>query len=999
MFTKTNVLGAVLAVAFAAAVAKGQTVLQLDDMSGVRGLICQGQLGVSGPPLQPIKGDLGRTSALVDLNGDGFDDLVVGAPLLPTSPGTGVLDDAGHAYILFGSGGSGLPGSSPDFTFASYTKGQAIDLFGDPGDHAGAAVAAVGDVDGDGFQDVAIGAPNHTIGNRTAAGGAYLVFGRSDLKTLNKSIFLSVLAAGADNRAVFLQGAHTFGSTGSALAGGVDCDHDGFEDVILGSPLDSTNGHSQNGTATVFYGRPALGASVVIDLATQGAGEVTVVHGSSDFQFMGFSVAGVGKFDPILPMTNNAFNLFFGDDVAIGAPGTTVGAEFLAGSIYVLRGIASGTPAVSYTADDFGNGPNKAGIVYTGEDPGDQLGFWVASAGDVIKADTEGFEDFLATAPFNDGVGKPDSGSIYVLSGRIVGQNPQGFDVGLLGQGLQNVFGIHIQGAVTAGGQQGVWATNAGDWNGDGLPDIAVGFPNVATFDGAVWVSAGRARILDGLKVLFSLGTVDLADPFAGYDLLQVLGEAAGAYAGSGLSAGDFNGDGASDLAVGAFGAPSDPSPFDATGLAHLKTGRVHVVYGPVLRLESVSPSSCWFGGPAVTVTALNVPASGVAVEVDGVPATVTSFTSGDSGTITFAPPPPVATGALADVLLDTSSGDVTYENLLQFVPLAVTGGAKPDTGFAGSSVAFTGQSFSTVADTTVTVQGFPATVTAVDGLAGTMTIILPSGPPLGSPADVVITNSNGSVTLLDDVQYLPVGVQSITPTSGVQYSGVFSAGAVPYPGEPPTSLQLIVLSSIGPIPADPLVEFGTPVLGYRTAKVTAVNGTIITCELPPFLLGPQTVVDVKVSFNGGEGVLAGGFTYLESDFQELNQYAQAGFGSVPPRALMAGQFTNFGLVLFQADQLPPQMQLTVLVLGLDLVDPPLTIKGGPFPIDLGLPFYVFLFPFPGLPSVSISQAMPTNIDPVSDGVPLYIHVLTKEKSGGATKWGFSNVLQMTIDV
>jgi len=86
-------------------------------------------------------------------------------------------------------------------------------------------------------------------------------------------------------------------------------------------------------------------------------------------------------------------------------------------------------------------------------------------------------------------------------------------------------------------------------------------------------------------------------------------------------------------------------------------------------------------------------------------------------------------------------------------------------------------------------------------------------------------------------------------------------------------------------------------------------------------------------------------------------------------------------------------------MLGFGLVDPAPHLKGGPFPISTLLPFQLVYLPFPGLTSISISQAMPAVIDPASDGVSLYLQLLTKEKSGPVTKWGFSNVLQMTIDV
>jgi hypothetical protein len=369
----------------------------------------------------------------------------------------------------------------------------------------------------------------------------------------------------------------------------------------------------------------------------------------------------------------------------------------------------------------------------------------------------------------------------------------------------------------------------------------------------------------------------------------------------------------------------------------------------------------------------------------------------GDSGTISFVPGKPAVKGALADLTLDTSLGDVLYKDQLQLQLLTISTGPSPTSGFAGSQVSFTGIGFSNVGDTTVTVGGFVASVDAVDGVAGTMTITLPNGPPGNTPLNVVVSNANGSKTLTGVLQYLPIIVQTVSPSSGLQYSGIFKAGATPYEGQAPIPVDITVVSTVGAVPPNPVVEFGTTALGFRTAKVTAVNGSVISAEVPPFLLGPQTAVDVRVTFNASTGIETNGFTYLASDFKELNQYAQAGFGAKPPRTLMAGQFKANGLLLFQVDQLPPQMQLTALVMGLGLKSPAPTVHGGPFPINLALPFQLFLFPFAGQSSIAISQAMPAAVDPAAIGVSLYLHALTKEKSGPTTDWGFSNVLQLTV--
>ncbi len=989
----------VLAATLAGAVpAAAQTKLVLKDMPAVRGLEVQGRGGLSGPPLAPVAGALGQSSALVDLDGDGFDDLVVGAPSLPTIPALGVLDDAGHCTVIFGAAGDGQPGSSGDFNTGSFATGAAVDFVGDPGDRLGAAVAPAGDLDGDGRQDVLIGAPGRTFAGRVAAGGCYVVFGRADFKTLAKGLSLSVLAAGSSQRAVFLGGARAFGTAGSALSGDVDANNDGRGDVAIGAPLDSTSALTQNGTATVYYGQVGIAGLHSIDLAALGAGQVTVVHGTSDFQFLGFSVAGVGRFDPVLPMTNNLQNVLFGDDVAIGAPGTLVSGKLFAGAVYVLRGVASGTPAASYTASDFGSGPSTAGITYTGKDAGDQAGSWVAPAGDLIY-DGQGYDDLIIGAPFNDGLGKADCGSIYVLAGNYLGLGPFGYDLGQLGHGDPTILGIHIQGAATGNGSLGVYATAAGDWNGDGLTDLLTGFPNATHVSGnTAYPGAGRARILDGAVVLFSLGTVDLSSTTAGYTLMQFDGEAAGAHAGAGLSQGDLNGDGAPDVSVGAPGAPSDPHPADTTGLANTRTGRAHVVYGPELRVASVTPSVSHYGGPTVTLSALSVPAGAVQVKLDGQEAVTLAVVPGDVGTITFAPPPPVAFGSLADLFVNCSAGKMTLPDALQYTIMSVSSGPTPATALAGGTVSFTGQAFSTLADMQVTMGGVPATVTAVDGLAGTLSATVPLGLPPGVPVDVVLDSSNGHVELPGALTVTPIVVTGVSPGNGPQTSGVFAPGATPYEGQPFVTANVSLATASGTLAGDLVIQFGTDALGWHTAPIVSTAGLVATVDVPHHLLGPvDTVVGVRAQSGGQTGVLPGSFTYLASDFREVGQYGQAGFGASAPVALAAGAVKNSAPMLLLLDDLPPQNQVAILFVGLGLIDPPLHLKGGLMPIDLGLPFFVYYLPFPGAPTIPVSLIIPPTIIPSADGVKLYLQCLTKETQTGETRFGFTNVLELTI--
>jgi len=457
---RTAIVSSLLMSALAA-----QSSIALRDIGPGRGKVILGEGGVTSlPPYQVSDGSLGAAMAWADLNADGVDDLIVGAPTVPFFPLSASGDDSGHVYVVFGAANNGNPAGLSDLDLVIDTCTTVINLVGSPDARLGTAVKAAGDLDGDGIDDVVLGAPGLTALGRTASGGAYVLWGSAALDDLPGTIGQPLCLIPIDNllggHVTLLAGADSFAAAGSSLAGDIDADGDGVDDVVVGAPLQSTGSLAQNGTATVVYGAAGLKGQSTIDLGSLGPGAATVVSGAQDFQLLGTALAGLGAFDATLP-DGLGQDLSGGDDIAIGAPGF-LGAGFFSGAVYVLRDRTSGTPAAAYDTDDFGNGGSSAGLAWFGEATGDQFGSSVSSAGDLVGAN--GFVELVCGAPFHDALGRADAGSLYVIAGRLGTTDPVGFDVDQIGSGA---LGLQIAGAASIGGVKGVTACSAGDFDVD----------------------------------------------------------------------------------------------------------------------------------------------------------------------------------------------------------------------------------------------------------------------------------------------------------------------------------------------------------------------------------------------------------------------------------------------------------------------------------------------------------------------------------------------------
>jgi Ca2+-binding RTX toxin-like protein len=465
-----------------------------------------------------------------DVNGDGFDDIIVGA--WGGDPGGDIY--AGETYVVFGKAGSF--NSTLDLSSLDGTNGFRLDGVG-LNDLSGCSVASAGDVNGDGFDDILIGAYGASPGFIGVAGESYIVFGKAG--GFGASLDLSTLDG---NNGFRLDGIDPNDRSGRSVASAGDINGDGFDDILIGAYFADPGGDNDAGETYVVFGKAGgFGASLALS-ALDGANGFRL-DGIDPGDFSGRSVASAGDFN------GDGF-----DDIMVGAPRakTTIGDE---GVTYIVFGAAGGFAA----SLSLGNLDGTNGFRLDGVDADDLSASSVASAGDI---NGDGFDDILIGAFIADPGGNGNAGETYVVFGR-----PGGFGVSLDLSALDGTNGFRLDG-IDAYDFSGASVASAGDVNGDGFDDILIGAyfadPDGAIYAGETYVVFGKAS---GFGGSLSLSALDGDNGFRleGIDAYDYSGRSV-------ASAGDINGDGFDDLLIGAFGG--DPGGDTDAGETYVVLGR-----------------------------------------------------------------------------------------------------------------------------------------------------------------------------------------------------------------------------------------------------------------------------------------------------------------------------------------------------------------------------------------------------------------------------------------
>ena len=385
-----------------------------------------------------------------DIDGDGYGDIVVGAPYA----------SSGTAYVVYGPLTADVDASAADLTIEGST-------------YYALEVQVVGDLDSDGVDDLAVASQQAST---VATGDADPVYNHGLVSIFYGPGTGSLKAEHAD---IWLTGDDSFDFFGTRVADLGDMDGDGVDDLVVGSAYNST-GASYGGLAAIYYG------PLTADLEGEPAERL---EGTTTNGYLGASVVGVDANGDGTP------------DLLAGALGED--------AAYIAYG-----PLTSAVSD------TDADVLLSGAS-NDYTGRALASPGDL---DGDGYDELVVGSPYYNSY----AGYAWILNGPVTADAT-----------LASDYDVRLVGPSSG---YGGYTLTACDVDGDGTHDVVVGAPGTGTWKGKAYLHLGP--ISSGSYVMSSTAEGTLAGEGT-YEYLSY---------NDGLGCADVDADGNDDIVVGAYG-------------------------------------------------------------------------------------------------------------------------------------------------------------------------------------------------------------------------------------------------------------------------------------------------------------------------------------------------------------------------------------------------------------------------------------------------------------
>ena len=342
-------------------------------------ILRQNKWGLPGPLEE---GDLvGASLAVGNFDGDDCDDLAIGVP----GEDVDAIVNAGATMVIYGStGGFGSRSRTEGLLF----QGGGLAGFTEASDMVGAALAS-GDFNCDGYDDLAVGVPGEGIDGYSRSGAVSLIYGSVNGLGANPDIPSETIYQSSGIAGILESGDRV----GIALASGnFDGDENGCDDLAVGAPSEDLTGGNDAGAVSVVFGSKSGFTTSTVHFQTDGGLGETIEADDN----VGAALVAVD------------INCDGYDDLAVGAPGESLGGKADAGWVGIIRGSATGM------AGSLASLSQRSGLPGVNE-VGDRLGTSLAAGN--IDNDPGGCEELAIGVPGESIGTRPDAGRLIVVQG------------------------------------------------------------------------------------------------------------------------------------------------------------------------------------------------------------------------------------------------------------------------------------------------------------------------------------------------------------------------------------------------------------------------------------------------------------------------------------------------------------------------------------------------------------------------------------------------------